>query len=444
MITFQGMPPSGRIFGCLLCLCLCLCGAARAETYTMAQAVRQALTANPGLQAKEHLLEQARLNIGVARSAFLPRLSLVSSYERLKNSGDVGMSDELSSRSRSHGLRASLSLFAGFSHLNNLLKAKLSADMEEARHLQAQLELIVYVQLQFLQLLKGREDLKTAEESVRRLREQLKAAQAFVDVGMAPYLNVLQNETELARAGQRVIRARNEIRNAEAQLNRYLALPPGTPVVYSGRLRDFSGQGQHNYNEEEAIKTALYRRPDLIMAQKTVAIAFKDVDIRGGDYLPRVDATYDVMRFHRDYEDKLYRDYSRSYWAVGLSVSWEFFSGGGTTYGLLGDRQKARALQKDYEDAVSNARTEVIRALLDIGAARELIAASRKGVTAARESYAMADKRYQTHSGSMTELLDSQQRLTEAENEVSQAIAEYHSARARFFYYIGRKNPNLE
>lgn len=428
----------------MLCLCLCLwlCGTARAATFTMAGAVRQALTANPGLQAKEHLLEQARLNIGVARSAFLPRLSLVSSYDRLKNSGKVGMSDELSSRSRSHGLHASLSLFAGFTHLNGLLKAKLSADMEAARHLQAQLELVAHVQLQFLQLLKAREDLKTAEESVRRLREQLKAAQAFVDVGMAPYLNVLQNETELARAGQRVIRARNEIRNAEVQLDRYLGLPPGTKTVYSGRLRDFSGKAR--YNEEEAVKTALYRRPDLIMAQKTVAIAFKDVDIRSGDYLPRVDATYNAMRFHRDYEDRLYRDYSRSYWAVGLSVSWEFFSGGATTYGLLGDRQKARALQKDYEDAVSNARTEVIRALLDIGAARELVAASRKGVTAARESYAMADKRYQTHSGSMTELLDAQQRLTEAENEVSQAIAEYHSARARFFYYIGRQNPNLE
>ena len=65
-------------------------------------------------------------------------------------------------------------------------------------------------------------------------------------------------------------------------------------------------------------------------------------------------------------------------------------------------------------------------------------------MNAARESYAMASKRYMTNTGTITELLDAQLKLTQAENDASQAQAEYHGARARFYFYIGQENPGLE
>ena len=72
--------------------------------------------------------------------------------------------------------------------------------MEEARHRQAKLELIANVQLQFLQLLKAREDLKSAKESITRIETQLKAAEAFVKVGVAPdvYKRQLRTSTNAA------------------------------------------------------------------------------------------------------------------------------------------------------------------------------------------------------------------------------------------------------
>ena len=93
---------------------------------------------------------------------------------------------------------------------------------------------------------------------------------------------------------------------------------------------------------------------------------------------------------------------------------------------------------------MSSARAEVIRSLLDIGAAKELIGASRAGVTAARESYDMANRRYLTNTGTITELLDAQLRLTQAENDESQAFHDFQAARSKFYYYIGQKNSNLK
>ena len=386
-------------------------GSPHAASFSLEQAVSRALDVNPTIQSKLLVLEQARMNVGVAQSYFWPRVSLVGSHSVLKNKKEVQTysSDDMSSKTWTQGWRLTLSLFAGFAHLNNVQKSLLQVD---------------------------------AEESVRRIQKQLEASEAFVRVDMAPYANVLQNRVELSRAQQELIRCRNDIRNAEVQLNRYLGFPPNERVTYAGRLKDFDGTV--TYTEEQAIKTALYSRPDLIVAQKSVAVAFKDVHIAMGEFLPRVDASYDDMRYSRDFDDRRYNDYTRNYWAAGINFTWDVFSGGSAVFNTLAERNRAKALQKDFEDAMAGARTDVIRAMLDMDAAKELITTTRYGVDSARENYAMSQKRYMTNIGTITDLVDAQVRLTEAERDASQALADYHSARARFYFNIGRENPGLK
>ena len=81
---------------CLLtlpvCLTLILCGPTApraAETFTMEQAVARAMKANPGVEAKMLMLEQARLSVGVAQSYFWPRVSLVGTTSRVQNYEEV-------------------------------------------------------------------------------------------------------------------------------------------------------------------------------------------------------------------------------------------------------------------------------------------------------------------------------------------------------------------
>ena len=149
---------------CFILLAVFVClysGNVRAASFTMEQAVSRALDVNPTIQSKLLVLEQARMNVGVAQSYFWPRVSIVASYNELQNRSEVQTysSDNLSSKSWSQGWRLTLSLFAGFAHLNNVQKSLLQVDVEKARHRQARLELITNVQLQFLALLQAREDL---------------------------------------------------------------------------------------------------------------------------------------------------------------------------------------------------------------------------------------------------------------------------------------------
>ena len=414
-----------------------------AQMFTLEQAVEHAVKANPGVESKILLLEQAKMNIGVAQSYFWPRISLVAANTRTKNYEPIPVysSDSLSQRTWTKGLQANLSLFSGFAHLSNLQKSLLSKDIASANQIQAELELGCNVQLQFLNLLKLRENLKSSEEAVVRINKQLSASEAFVKVGMAPYLNVLQNQVELSKAKQQVIKVKNDIRNSEVQLNKYLNFPPDAQIIYRGNLKDYA-RGI-SYTEEAAINTAIKCRPDLIIAQKSIEVAFKDMQISMSQYLPKIDLTYSNSQFSIDYDDPRYEDYGRHYWSAGLQFSWEIFSGGATTFDTLSQRKKAQSLQKQYEDSVSSARTDIIRSVLDMKAADELIKATHVGLSAAKESYDMANRRYTTNTGTITELLDAQLRLTQSQNDESQALNDYHAARSKFFYYIGQKNPSL-
>jgi outer membrane protein TolC len=49
-----------------------------------------------------------------------------------------------------------------------------------------------------------------------------------------------------------------------------------------------------------------------------------------------------------------------------------------------------------------------------------------------------------TGIGTITELLDAQLRLTQAETDAAQALTEYHAARAKFYFHTGRENPGLK
>lgn len=429
---------------CVPTLCVLLVfgmvGAAGATgmSFSLEQAVEKGLEANPSLESKLLAMEQAQLSVGAARGYFFPTVSLVYNQSKLKNSGAVGSSDDLSSQFRSSGLRVNQNLFNGFAHLRNYEKSQLQADMEKARHRLARLELISSIQLNFLALLKSREDLKAVSDSKTRIMAQLKSARAFVNVGMAPYLNVLQNEVELARIEQDEIRVENEIRNLEVLLNKYLGFDQTIRVEYVGNLRNYSGVVE--FTEPQAVQAAIDGRPDLDIAKKSISVAFKQSQVTMSGYMPKINVSYDMMESRKRYDDPEYRDYGRKYWSVGLTVQWDVFDGGTTTYTYLGDRKRTEALKKEFEDALNQARTDVVRALLDIRAASELIKASRKALEAATESYAIADRRYTTHTGTITDLLDAQSKLTRAEVDAGQALMEFHSARSRFYYNIGKEN----
>lgn len=407
----------------------------QAETYTMSGAVARALQANPTMEQQVHALERAKMNVGVAQSYFWPRASVVANKTFLRNSGSVGTTDELSSNTQSYGLQVALSLFAGFMHLNTLQQSLIEKDIAALTKRQAELELSTNVKIQFLTYLQAKRNLRLAKDSIKRMETQLKSSEAYVSEDLAPYVNVLQNRVELARGNEELIRSENALETARMQLNRFLGYDPDKKITYKGDIEDFSPK--FKYDRQQSVQRALKNRPDVLIAEKSIDVARKRALVAAGDALPKVDVTYNNMNFERDYTNSRYKDYDRQYWSVGLNFTWTFFEGGKAVFSTLAEKKQADAMTAAYKNTVDVARTDVLKAIMDVESALKVYETAKQAIASATESYSQNRERYDMGIGTITELLDSQTKLTEAEVTCSQAMADCQIAHARYVYYIG-------
>ena len=423
---------------CLLCPAISKAGAAR---YTIGQAVSAGLEANPGVAAANEMVSQARLNVKAARGYFLPSFTLQSSVSRYFQSGDVVSVDNVDRKMLSNQLAVSQTLFSGFAIVNNYAKAKIQTDAEKARLDQARLELIYSIQQDFLQLLKSREDLDTVNNELERIRSQLDASRVFYKAGFSPLGDVLKNEVELSRAETDKIKVLNSIKNYSTQLNTYLAIPFDEKIDYVGDLHKYNPVVPYDLNS--AIVTALSKRPDLLLAQKSVEIAKKEAKGLSAKYYPRVTLDYAKILQRDDYKNYFYSESKQEIDTIGVNLQWNLFDGGNTTYSYKGELRHIKALEKQLDNQISGAKAIILKAFTDIEDAKKLIDVALQARKNALENYNFAAARYKIKIGTINDLLDAQYSLTRSESDIGNAYMQYHIAKAALFYNIGVENFGL-
>jgi len=334
-------------------------------------------------------------------------------------------------------------VFKGFNLLATWQKASLNEESTQASLTNVELFLIENVQSNFLSLLKARADVKSAEDSVARLESQYKVTSAFYEVGLRPKSEVLDAEVDLATAKQTMLTARNTVSTQEAQLNTLLNIPIETPVNYVGQLAyvPFSMQ------LKDCLNRAYTHRPDLLVGEKSVEMAQKDVTIAQSSFYPSVDASWNYTKRGEDPTLDGGGAYSHShdeYWTAGVNASMTLFEWGRDYYDTKKYKETVKQLEAELENTRLNAGFEVKRSLLNIQEAADRISVADKSVTAAKEAYRMAVARYQAQVGTNTDVLNAQERLTASEAQLSQAMADYGTAISALYVSMGEKNLGLK
>ena len=407
-----------------------------ARTLDLAGAISEGLQANQGIQAQRETLLGAQYGIRSARGAFGPSIGTAYEYSRydVKRSGG-GLEHD------TFGARVSVSqpLFTGFSLLSSYEKAKIQKDQAKARVAGAELNLILNIQQNFLTLLQARENLKSARDSLVRLKSLLKVAKAFYEVGLKPKLDVLQAQVGVATAEQELLAAELAEETQRVRLNTLLNLSVNEEVEYVGVLK----YQPFTMNFEECFALAGKLRPDLQVAARSVDVAGMDAKLVAADLYPALSADFSYTR-QGDGPFVNGAEYlSPSAWQAGVNVSWKVFEWGKTVNAHRQAQKNISRLEAEYRDLLSNVAYEVKTNLLKIREAEKRIAVARTGVESARESYRMAGARYKAQVGTYTDVLDAQAGQTQSEAALTKALAEYQSAVANLYASIGERNPGL-
>lgn len=407
--------------------------------FDLERCVERALEKNPSMVAIRAQLQGARFGTRSSFGDFLPSASVGYGYTHNgRKSVVTGKNDNWAASAT-----VTQPIFQGFNLLATWQKAKLNEEYNEASLSNVELTLVKNVQSNFLSLLKAREDVKSAEDSVARLESQLKVITAFFEVGLRPKAEVLDAEVDLATAKQGLLKAQNQLSIQETQLNTLLNIPLEVAVDYVGALKHIP----FGLTLQECLSRAYEARPDLMIGKKSVEMAEKDVTIATSNFFPKVDGSWSYNNNGVDAglgRGTVYPYTSKEYWSAGVSASMSVFEGGSDYYARKQAQETVRQLEAQLEDTRLNAGFEVKQALLNIKEASDRITVAQKSVAAAEEAYRMAVARYQAQVGTNTDVLNAQSRLTDSEAQLSQALADHGTAISALYVAMGEKNMGLQ
>lgn len=413
------------------------------KTLDLKQSVEFGLANNPTMVSARAQLLGSEYDQNSAFADFLPTATAtygMTRYDTQPTSNGAPSADQTSWYGQ---LNLHQPVFTGFKLLSTYQKAKLTKEQNEAKLSQTELTLIGSIQTQYLAHLKAKMDVKSAQDSVERLRSQLKVTQAFFDVGLKPKLDVLQAEVDLATAQQTLLTSKNSLDTTRAKLNSLLNLPLEAPVEYVGELT----YSPFSLELAECLNRAYKLRPDILIGEKSVGMAEKDQTISGSTFYPQLGADYNYYKKGDGAslsDSKYLSNQGKEYWTVGANASWTFFQWGSTFNKYRSAGESVTKMRAELDNTKLGAGFEVKQYLLSQRAAADRIGVARKSVETARESYRMALARYQAQVGTNTDLLTAQASVSSSEAQLSQALSDYQTALSNLYVAMGEKNAALE
>jgi multidrug efflux system outer membrane protein len=161
----------------------------------------------------------------------------------------------------------------------------------------------------------------------------------------------------------------------------------------------------------------LERRPDLVEAEQALVSANAQVGVALADFFPRIGLTSFYGGTSTELSDLI--ESGALTWAVAARAAGPIFTFGRTWYGYQASKQFSEQAWLQYQQAVLAALQDVSNALT----AREKLAQVRveqeRQVEALEESLRIARTRYVGGYSNYIEVLDAQQQLFPAENELA-------------------------
>lgn len=416
------------------------------QTMTLEQCLKTGMKNNPSLKASQFDVDISAHGIKQARADFLPSISSsyamtpIRSISTKYGSGTIQDSDYSDKDIRSFSIKLTQILYSGSRITNTYKRARISEQLAKTEMALAGMELAYRIETTFYKLMKAKQDVITNQESVNRLTESVKSAEAFLKRELVPRVNVLQARVDLADAQDLYKISKNDVNRQRVELFSLMNLTMNPAIEFSGKLTPLLATEPLF---DESLKYALDNRPDIKSLGHQLEIAEKDAKIAMGKYLPTV--TFDVGYYDRNDEydqDDQYgrsRDQRNRYWSGGLTASWALFDGGRAWYEKKRYNTQAKKITALIEDAKNAIATGIYNALYSMNEARQRIKTSAEALAAANEYYDAEENRLKAGVSTIPSLLDAQDRLLRAQANETRATLDYQLAVSELKFYTGKK-----
>ncbi|THB80785.1 MAG: TolC family protein [Desulfobacteraceae bacterium] len=410
---------------------------------TLARAKKIALENHPSMDSAMERVRQAQEVVTQARAAYLPTLSASAGWDYMEDTqGGSQAVDEIQYTQR---LSVTQVLFNGFYRKYSLESAKNRESMSRDDLSESRRLLSWAVAQAFLNLQLALENVKTAASDMtfnQRLESEAIAKQA---AGAGSLSDVLNFRTKVNAAKASVLSAqqdRLEASYALAALMGYkdACLPEEMAIASLSNRVGLPDQIQTDgfgpdvdQIEQIQVEQILADRPDLNKAALSVKNVENDIQMVKAAYFPTISLTgsYGTSSGNQWF------DTDNMGASVGVSVTFEIFSGGTRQSRLRQSMAEKRELEKDLEEARMTARSNIRTAAGNIEMTSRQLALQTENTELVRTTRDLVEKEYRAGQESLVRLNEAQNELISSLGELSRAKVSLVLALEEFDYYIG-------
>ena len=294
------------------------------------------------------------------------------------------------------------------------------------------------------------EDLKVKETSLQRARDLEKQVKAQVDVGTLAELEILQAKSNVASREERLLNAQNLIDdngdNLKSILNFSFDSEEGLKKIIPADSPVFEPGSENSL--EEALKTALTLRPDLLAKKKELDNRNIEAKYNENQMLPTLDLigslglnglSGDSTTTNGAYDTALSEAFSTNYglWKFGINLSYPLGNRAAKSK-LAAKRLEVAQLLLDIKDLEKNIIVEVREAYRQIKTDIKRVQATRVARKLAEEKLNAEEKKFKVGLSTSFNVLEFQEDLAEEQSNEIKAVIDYNKSLNRLNQVMAR------
>jgi outer membrane protein len=405
---------------------------------TLADAITKAQLAQPSVIAAQGAVERASAQYRTSWGAFIPSLSVSSSYGTSYSNGPSRVnqitgeviSGESYAQSFSNSANASLDLFTGFRRGAQMNSAKATEAAADAGLIDAQYQTALSAKQTFFGALAANELVRVREAGLKRSEEQLSVSVAKLQAGSATRSDSLRSLVTVGNSRLQLLTALTTVATTEANLGRLVGIDGRVRALADSAFLVVTEIGDTAMIRQEAEDNS----PKVRAAQAQADAARANVKAAKAAWWPQLTISGRYSYNGNDSQDYQFFD-ARS---MTLALSYPIFNGFQRDQSIVNASTNADAVAATAADARRQVGASLIARLAELDAARLQIEITGTSLVAATEDLRVNQERYRVGAATIVDVLSSQEALSQAEVDVIQARYNYLIAKAQIEALIGR------
>ncbi|NMG10113.1 TolC family protein [Brasilonema sp. UFV-L1] len=401
------------------------------QPITLAQALDIARRNNQDLQATLLTVESRRAGLRQQQAALLPDVSLSTNITR---TGPSFLGQQTQTSTGELQDVPSTTNFSGSATITYPLytSGQTTASIRQAEEQLRSAELDVERQSevirldvtnQYYQLQEADENVRIQRSAVANAQASLRDAQALERAGVSTRFDVLSVQVDLANSQQDLTTALSNQRIARRRLAQLLSLPQSVDISTADPVGIAS---LWNLPLPETIILAFKNRPELQqnLAQRNIYEQQRRQALAGLGPQVSLVGRYSLSDQFDD------RTNSNDSYSLAVQANLNLYDGGAARAQAAQAKANIRIAENDFARQRNEIRYQIENAYFQLQSNLDNIQTADVALENARQSLYLARLRFQAGVGTQTEVIDAQNRLTEAEGNRVSAILNYNRALA--------------